>query len=86
LGSHRQSEGYEEHCAPTNEAQLGSIPVRTGLRRHEARGMSAMRAIATELVPGNEPPRSARIGLSMLKLRAEIFTGPAMSGRTNWEM
>jgi hypothetical protein len=45
-----------------------------------------MRAIATELVPGNEPPRRARIGLSMLKLRAEIFTGPAMSGRTNWEM
>jgi len=27
-----------------------------------------------------------RTGLSKLKLHAEIFTGPAMSGRTNWEM
>jgi hypothetical protein len=32
------------------------------------------------------PPLRAASGLSTLKLRAEIFTGPAMSGRTNWEM
>jgi hypothetical protein len=24
--------------------------------------------------------------LGKMKLRVEIFTGPAMSGRTNWEM
>jgi hypothetical protein len=30
--------------------------------------------------------QSARIGLSTLKLSAEIFTGAAMWGRANWEM
>jgi hypothetical protein len=50
----------------------GEIPVHASPRKRP----SAIKAISLR----------ARIGLSTLKLRAEIFTGPAMLGRTNWEM